>query len=443
MSFKYKIFAIVMAAVLAIMTFGGCSLKKTDSADSGTSVSDEDMFTERDLDASYEESSSAKIALADGATKSDSDNVKTDGDAVEITGEGTYIISGTLTNGRIIINAKDSDKIQLVLNGANINCDTGAAIYVKQADKVFITLAPSSENTLSNKRESVAVDDNNIDSVIFSKSDLTLNGSGELTVNAAYGHGIVSKDDLVLTGGEYSITSEKQALSGKDSIRVADGAYTLNAGKDGLHSENTDDTSKGFIYIANGTFDITCDCDGIDASGTVTVKNGNINNLDLRYEFFGENGDMFSATAYYKHLEDPIEQIQQLSGGATIHSFQNANNGMAAGLEVEFRKELIRDLRLGANASFMYTDVKLPEGGAYTNTQRALQGASPYLVNADITYTPRLDDVKQLSAALVYNLQGPRIQSAGISGLGDVKQQPVHTMNFVGSFKFNEKGLNY
>lgn len=238
MSFKYKIFAIVMAAVLVTMTFGGCSLKKTDSADSGTSVSDEDMFTERDLDASYDESSSAKIALADGATKSDSDNVKTDGDAVEITGEGTYIISGTLTNGRIIINAKDSDKIQLVLNGANINCDTSAAIYVKQADKVFITLAPSSENTLSNKSEFVAVDDNNIDSVIFSKSDLTLNGSGKLTVNAAYGHGIVSKDDLVLTGGEYSITSEKQALSGKDSIRVAD---------------------------------------GIDASGTVTVKNGNIN----------------------------------------------------------------------------------------------------------------------------------------------------------------------
>lgn len=173
--------------------------------------------------------------------------------------------------------------------------------------------------------------------------------------------------------------------------------------------------------------------------GNADLKNGYNYNLDLRYEFFGENGDMFSATAYYKHLEDPIEQIQQLSGGATIHSFQNANNGMAAGLEVEFRKELIRDLRLGANASFMYTDVKLPEGGAYTNTQRALQGASPYLVNADITYTPRLDDVKQLSAALVYNLQGPRIQSVGISGLGDVKQQPVHTMNFVGSFKFNEK----
>ncbi|WP_338157965.1 TonB-dependent receptor [uncultured Phocaeicola sp.] len=173
--------------------------------------------------------------------------------------------------------------------------------------------------------------------------------------------------------------------------------------------------------------------------GNADLKNGYNYNIDLRYEWFFDNGDMFSATAYYKHLENPIEQIQTLAGGATVHSFQNASNGMATGLEVEFRKELVRDLRFGANASFMYTDVKLPEGGAYTNTQRALQGASPYLVNADITYSPRFGEVKQLSAALVYNLQGPRIQSVGISGLGDVKQQPVHTLNWVTSFKLNEK----
>lgn len=173
--------------------------------------------------------------------------------------------------------------------------------------------------------------------------------------------------------------------------------------------------------------------------GNAELQNGYNYNVDLRYEFFEDNGDMFSATAYYKHLENPIEQIQQLSGGATIHSFKNANNGMATGLEVEFRKTLAQELRLGANASFMYTDVKLPEGGAYTNTERALQGASPYLVNADLTYSPRFGETRQLSAALVYNLQGPRIQSVGISGLGDVKQQPVHTLNFAGSFKFSEK----
>ena len=173
--------------------------------------------------------------------------------------------------------------------------------------------------------------------------------------------------------------------------------------------------------------------------GNADLQNGYNYNLDLRYELFKENGNMFSVTAYYKHLENQIEQIQELSGGATVHSFQNASNGMATGLESEFRKELLRELRWGANASFMYTDVKLPEGGAYTNTQRALQGASPYLVNADITYSPSFGEDQQLHAALVYNLQGPRIPSVGISGLGDVKQQPVHTLNFVGSFTFSKR----
>jgi outer membrane receptor protein involved in Fe transport len=175
--------------------------------------------------------------------------------------------------------------------------------------------------------------------------------------------------------------------------------------------------------------------------GNADLKNGYNYNLDLRYEFFGENGDMFSATAYYKHLEDPIEQIQQLSGGATIHSFQNANNGMAAGLEVEFRKELIRDLRLGANASFMYTDVKLPEGGAYTNTQRALQGASPYLVNAGMFYQ---HDDKGISASLLYNRIGKRIESVGVpmqdqnEDIPDIYEMPRNSLDLTFSKKIGK-----
>lgn len=173
--------------------------------------------------------------------------------------------------------------------------------------------------------------------------------------------------------------------------------------------------------------------------GNADLQNGYNYNFDLRYELFADNGDMLSVTAYYKHLESPIERIQELSGGATVQSFRNADNGLAGGVEVEFRKELVRDLKLGANASYMYTNVKLPEGGVYTNDQRALQGASPYLVNADITYSPRIDEERQISAALLYNLQGPRIHSVGISGLGDVKQQSVHTLNFAGSMKLNSK----
>lgn len=172
--------------------------------------------------------------------------------------------------------------------------------------------------------------------------------------------------------------------------------------------------------------------------GNADLQNGYNYNIDLRYELFHDNGDMLSITGYYKFLESPIERVQTLVGGAAEHSFRNAENGLAAGLEIEFRKEIAKELRIGANASYMYTNVKLPEGGAYTNSQRALQGASPYLVNADITYSPTFGGYSQLSTALLYNLQGPRIHAVGISGLGDVKQQPVHTLNFAGSYRINE-----
>lgn len=173
--------------------------------------------------------------------------------------------------------------------------------------------------------------------------------------------------------------------------------------------------------------------------GNADLQNGYNYNIDLRYELFEKNGDMLSITAYYKHLKAPIERVQTLSGGSAVHSFRNADNGMATGVEIEFRKEIVKDLRFGVNGSYMYTNVKLPEGGAYTNSQRALQGASPYLANADLTYSPAFSNDRQLSVALLYNLQGPRIHSVGISGLGDIKQQPVHTLNFTGSYRFNQR----
>ena len=174
-------------------------------------------------------------------------------------------------------------------------------------------------------------------------------------------------------------------------------------------------------------------------TGNAELENGYNYNLDLRYELFSENQDMVSVTGYYKHLNAPIERVQTLAGGAAVHSFRNAENGLAAGVEIELRKAILQDLKVGVNGSFMYTNVKLPEGRVYTNSQRALQGASPYLVNADLTYTPRINERMMLSAALLYNLQGPRIHSVGISGLGDIKQRPQHTLNFNASLQLNER----
>lgn len=177
----------------------------------------------------------------------------------------------------------------------------------------------------------------------------------------------------------------------------------------------------------------------VQLRGNEALQNSYNYNLDLRYELLNRRGDMVSVTGYYKYLDEPIERVQMLAGGAAVHTFRNADNGMAAGVEIELRKTLVRDLRLGINGTYMYTNVKLPESGVYTNKERALQGASPYLLNADLTWTPRFGGERQLNLALLYNLQGPRIQAVGISGLGDVTQRPVHTLNFSAAYRFSAR----
>lgn len=282
-----KLVAGLLGYALLACSISGCSLDSfsktttetsSESSSSATGITHldaDDMFTDRDKEVGYDEDTATAITLSDDASSCDSSSVTISNNTITITDEGTYLLTGSLSDGQVIVDADDK-KVQLVLDSVNINCDTSAALYVKAADKVFVTLASDSENSLSNTSDFVAIDDNNIDAVIFSKDDLTLNGSGTLTVTAKYGHGIVSKDDLVITSGTYQITAAKHALSGKDSVRIADGVLTLDAGTDGIHSENTDNDAKGFIYIANGDISITADSDGFDAEETLQVDGGNI-----------------------------------------------------------------------------------------------------------------------------------------------------------------------
>lgn len=251
--------------------------EQSGSEESAASQSDTDidsMFTDRDKEVGYDEEKCVAITLSDDGSRCDNTSVAIDGQTITITEEGTYLLSGSLSNGSVVVATDENVKVRLIFNGVVINNDSSAAVYVQSADKVFITLAPDSENMLSNGGTYETVDDNNIDSVIFSKSDLTLNGSGSLTVTAKAGHGIVSKDDLVITGGTYAITAASQGLSGKDSIRILDGDFAITSGKDALHSENEDNAEKGFVYIAGGNFNLTASVDGISASGNMTLLDG-------------------------------------------------------------------------------------------------------------------------------------------------------------------------
>ncbi len=297
-----KILALLLAALLFTTGCGasGSAASGSDSESTGTSdnmdasetvtttvVDTSDMFTDRDIDWSYDEEDCAHIELEGDSASVDKNAVEISGSTVTITDEGTYILSGTLDDGMVIVDAGDSDKVQLVLDGVDITSSTSAAIYVLEADKVFVTTASGSENTLTNGGEYVAIDDNNIDAVIFSKADLVLNGGGMLTITAAAGHGVVSKDDLKATSGTYVITAESHGLSGKDSVRIADGTYTIVSGKDGIHASNEDDESLGYLYIAGGSFAIESGDDGIHADSAVTISGGTI---DIAQSYEGIEG---------------------------------------------------------------------------------------------------------------------------------------------------------
>lgn len=233
-------------------------------------------FTDREKSGSYKASEAVKITLNKTTATVSGSGVKADGSTITITEEGVYIVSGTLEDGQIIVDASDSDKVQIVLDGVHINCKTNAAIYVREADKVFITLAENSSNTLGGGNEYTQIDDNTVDGVIFSKSNLVCNGTGSLTIEADYKHGIVSKEDLVITGGTYKIAAADNGITAKDQIKILNGSFDIDAANSAVKAKNTDDAELGNIYIAGGIFTIEAEQDGFHATGSIVVDDGTI-----------------------------------------------------------------------------------------------------------------------------------------------------------------------
>lgn len=358
-----KITALVITGALTMSLVTGCS-KSTDSSTSGSAATattsdastaegsvstinftKSEMFTDRDSDPSYDEASASTITFSESDVSSSSDSVTisdsstTSNDAkdsdtndttaspctaVTISEAGTYILTGSASNAQVIIDADKETKIQLVLDNLTLSCKSSAPIYVRNADKVFITLADGSSNTLATTGEFVAIDGNNIDAVIFSKDDLTLNGSGSLTINSPYGHGIVSKDDLVVTGGTYTMTCTKHGLSGKNSVRILGGTFDLTVTKDGIHASNDDDENLGYIYIAGGTFTINSDDDGMHADSTLYIEDGTI---DIQKSYEGLEGQTITIQDGDIDIVSSDDGINATNGSGSNDSTDNQGKG--------------------------------------------------------------------------------------------------------------------
>lgn len=277
--------AVLPAVLCGALLLSGCQSKDASAAGDASSaaaisgivnsaIDTSTLFSDRDLDPGWDETAAVTVLLSGDTAACSSDAVTINGGRIIIREAGSYIFSGTLTDGQVIVNAGDTDKVQIVLAGVDMTSAASAAIYSLAADKVFVTLADGTENALANGGSFAAMDDNKIDAVIFSKTDLTLNGTGSLTVTSPAGHGVVSKDELTITGGTYTVTAASHGFAGKDSVAIAGGSFAITSGKDGIHAEHDDDAALGFLYIAGGRFTIDAQGDAISASGALQIDDG-------------------------------------------------------------------------------------------------------------------------------------------------------------------------
>ncbi|MBD5508060.1 MAG: carbohydrate-binding domain-containing protein [Lachnospiraceae bacterium] len=263
--------AVLLAVVLTVLLINGRALGIVPVM--SAEVSD-GMFTAKDMDADWNVSTATRIVLSDQGTTIDGNGAYVYDGNVCIAYAGTYVLTGELTDGSVVIDAEKSDDIWISLEDVTLHCDDDAAIRIEQADKVFLTLAEGTKSTISSgeqyNEESVA---SGTDGAIYSRDDLTINGTGELVIDTAYRHGIVCNDDLVIAGGNITINAAEDGIHANDSVRIRDAAISIAAGDDGITVSNEEETS--YIYVASGSISISECYEGLEAID-ITIAGGNI-----------------------------------------------------------------------------------------------------------------------------------------------------------------------
>ncbi len=306
---KAKVIAVIVASLLVL---SACDEASVDESAVSVPAVPEGTIPE---DLSLNDTSGMDFAFTDRDLKTEYDE-KTEslsGKEINISAEGTYVLSGDITS--VTVNAADTAKIRIELDNAKINNPNGPAIYISKADKVFITAKENTENEISDGSGYTYSSDADADGAIFSRADLTVNGSGKITVNGNNKHGIVSKDDLIIASCNLDVTAKNVAINGKDCIKINESTIKAVSGTDGLRSDNDEDSTRGFIYIQSGKIDITSGNDGIQAQTTLRIDN-----CDLTVSAGGGSGGTL------QNSEDSFKGIKSTSdiliynGNFTINS---------------------------------------------------------------------------------------------------------------------------
>lgn len=265
--------------LLACVSLFGLTACQTPSASDSTSTQLTTHSSNEGIESTRSDEITARITFNQSDMTIEGSHVTQTGQGVEITAGGTYYFKGDLADGQIVVNSPDEENVYLVLDGVNLYSSTSAPIYIQQAKNAIIVLEDGSVNTITDASEYVLEDSSSDEpnAAIFSKDDLKIKGSGTLTVNANYHHGIVSKDDLVIKDGVINVNAVADGLKGKDSVTIEGGNLVIEAGGDGIQSHNATDLDKGYVTIEGGEVSITATLDGIQAETNLTINDGTLN----------------------------------------------------------------------------------------------------------------------------------------------------------------------
>ncbi len=276
---KKQILSFVLCILFVISTFYACQQTSDTKSDSDFGSNETvkqpatDNIPEPDTsDATFVKWETGKVSISgNGATEKDN--------TVTITNGGTYVISGTVSNGRIIVNAPKND-VCLVLDNANITCLYSSPLYIYKCEKASIYVTAETENPLSDGTDYrfddglSSEEDSEPNACLYSKSDLIITGSGQLNINANYNNGITGKDTLQIASALISVKSANHGINGKDSLTIQNSQISVSSGGDALRSTNDSDTSAGFISITDSKLELTAGEDGIQAETSITVHGG-------------------------------------------------------------------------------------------------------------------------------------------------------------------------
>ncbi|QTM98162.1 carbohydrate-binding domain-containing protein [Sediminibacillus dalangtanensis] len=259
----------------AIM-IAGCSKTNdngtlTESAKSAVSYDAEDTYSE------WEEQDATNITFDDQSIDVEDDNngVIVNENTVEIHTSGTYVLEGSATDSQVLVDAEDEGTVRLILNGLSLESTSTAPIFVKQADKTVISVEEGTSNTLTDPSEYVYEEDTDEPkAAIYSKDDLTINGTGNLNVNSNYNDGITGNDDLKIIGTTIDITAEDDGIVGRDLFAMNEALITIDAGGDGVKSSNDTDEDKANVVLESGSLIINAGGDGVQSENTVTILDG-------------------------------------------------------------------------------------------------------------------------------------------------------------------------